>query len=33
MVKVYVRLIRDGYMSVEQVPEKWIEAVKTAIAE
>lgn len=31
MVKIYVRRIRAGEMTLEQVPERWREAVREAL--
>lgn len=31
MVKLYVKKIRAGQMTLEQVPEKWREAVRRAL--
>ena len=31
MVKIYVRRIRAGLMQLEDVPERWREAVKEAL--
>lgn len=31
MVKLYVKKIRAGQMTLEQVPEKWREAVREAL--
>ena len=31
MVKIYVRWIRAGRMTLEQVPERWLEAVRAAL--
>ena len=31
MVKLYVKKIRAGQMTIEQVPEKWREAVRSAL--
>ena len=33
MVKIYVRKIRAGQMTLEDVPERWREAVEEALAE
>ena len=33
MVKIYVALIRKGKMTLEEVPEKWREAVRKALEE
>ncbi len=33
MVKIYVRQIRAGKMTLEEVPEKWREAVREALGE
>ena len=33
MVKIYVRRIRAGLMTIEDVPEKWREAVREALEE
>lgn len=33
MVKIYVRRIRAGLMTIEDVPEKWREAVREALGE
>ena len=33
MVKIYVRWIRAGRMTLEQVPERWREAVRAALDE
>lgn len=33
MVRVYVRLIRNGYMKIDDVPARWNAAVKKALAE
>ena len=33
MVKIYVRRIRAGLMTLEQVPELWSEAVREALGE
>lgn len=33
MVKIYVRQIRAGKMTLEEVPEKWREAVREALEE
>lgn len=32
MVKIYVRLINKGRMTIDEVPEKYREAVKEALA-
>lgn len=32
MVKLYVKKIRAGQMTLDQVPEKWREAVRTELA-
>ena len=32
MVKLYVKKIRAGQMTLEQVPEKWREAVREELA-
>ena len=32
MVKLYVKKIRAGQMTLEQVPEKWRQAVKEELA-
>lgn len=32
MVKLYVKKIRAGQMTLEQVPEKWREAVRVELA-
>ena len=31
MVKIYVRKIRAGQMTLEEVPERWREAVRQAL--
>ena len=31
MVKIYVRKIRAGQMTLEEVPERWREAVREAL--
>ena len=31
MVKIYVKKIKAGQMTLEQVPEKWREAVRQAL--
>lgn len=31
MVKIYVRRIRAGEMTLEEVPERWREAVRTVL--
>lgn len=31
MVKIYVRMIRAGKMTIDDVPEKWREAVREAL--
>ena len=31
MVKIYVSLIKKGKMTIEEVPEKWREAVRKAL--
>lgn len=33
MVKIYVRRIRAGLMTLEDVPERWREAVREALEE
>lgn len=33
MVKIYVRQIKAGKMTLEEVPEKWREAVREALGE
>lgn len=33
MAKIYVRWIRAGRMTLEQVPERWREAVRAALEE
>jgi len=33
MVKLYVKKIRAGQMTIEEVPEKWREAVRKALEE
>lgn len=33
MVKIYVRRIRAGLMTLEDVPERWREAVREALGE
>ena len=33
MVKIYVRRIREGKMTLEEVPERWREAVREALGE
>lgn len=33
MVKIYVRKIKAGQMTLEEVPERWREAVQAALAE
>lgn len=33
MVKIYVRKIRAGQMTIEDVPARWREAVEEALAE
>ena len=33
MVKLYVKRIREGSMTLEEVPAKWREAVKAALGE
>ena len=33
MAKIYARKIRNGEMSIEQVPEKWREEVKKLLGE
>ena len=33
MVKIYVRRIRAGEMTLEQVPERWREAVREALGD
>ena len=33
MVKIYVRQIKAGKMTLEEVPEKWREAVREALEE
>lgn len=33
MVKIYVSLIRKGKMTLDEVPEKWREAVRKALEE
>ena len=33
MVKIYVRKIRAGQMAIEEVPERWIEAVREALGD
>lgn len=33
MVKIYVRKIRAGQMTLEDVPERWRKAVEEALAE
>lgn len=33
MVRVYVRLIRNGYMTIDDVPARWNAATKAALAE
>ncbi len=33
MVKFYVNRIKNGKMTIEEVPEKWREAVKEALEE
>lgn len=33
MVNIYVRWIKAGRMTVEQVPERWREAVREAMGE
>ena len=33
MVKIYVRWIEAGRMTLEQVPERWREAVRAALGE
>lgn len=33
MVKLYVKKIRAGEMTLEQVPERWREAVRQALEE
>lgn len=32
LIKVFVRLIKYGYMTVDEVPEKWRADVKAALA-
>ena len=31
MVKIYVRMIQAGQLALEEVPERWREAVKEAL--
>lgn len=33
MVKIYVRKIKAGQMTIEEVPERWREAVQAALEE
>ncbi len=33
MVKIYVKRIRKGLMTIEDVPERWREAVRAALEE
>jgi hypothetical protein len=33
MVKIYVRRIREGKMTLDEVPERWREAVREALGE
>lgn len=33
MVKIYVRKIRAGQMTIDDVPERWREAVREALEE
>ena len=33
MIAIYVRWIKDGRMTLEDVPERWREAVRAALAE
>ena len=33
MVKIYVRKIKAGQMTIEDVPHRWKEAVEAALAE
>lgn len=33
MVKLYVKKIKAGQMTIDEVPEKWREAVRKALAE
>jgi len=33
MVKIYVKQIRSGKMTIDQVPEKWREEVRKALEE
>lgn len=33
MVKIYVRKIRAGQMTLEDIPERWREAVEAALEE
>ena len=33
MVKIYVRKIRAGEMTIDEVPERWREAVRKALDE
>ena len=33
MVSIYVRWIRAGRMTIDQVPERWREAVRAAMGE
>ena len=33
MVKIYVRRIRAGLMTLDEVPERWREAVREALGE
>ncbi len=33
MVKVFVRQIKRGTITIDDVPEKWLEQVRTALAE
>ena len=33
MVKIYVRKIKAGQLTIDEVPERWREAVQEALAE
>ena len=33
MVRIYVRMIQSGKMTLEEVPERWREAVREALGE
>ena len=33
MVKLYVKRIKEGLMTIEEVPEKWRESVREALNE